>query len=268
MRQPRLRTVLLATGATIALVAGSTTAYAAIAGPVDGNGVIYGCYYAASKTGSHQMVLQDVGTNCPKNTTAIKWSQTGPQGPQGQQGQQGPQGDTGATGPQGQQGAQGQQGPQGPTGPQGPSGTSNAYTVNSEGESTVPNNVVPPTNNSFPGNFGGVGPSLSLPAGSYAVWVTLTLINSADFLAQDNHRVVECYLSPGGDVYSAAHLRIDGADTDASFATTNLSTVVSSGSAFSVQVQCTATDGGTDQSYVGVQADRITAIAVDNLSSQ
>ena len=82
------------------------------------------------------------------------------------------------------------------------------------GESTVPNNVVPPTNNSFPGNFGGVGPSLSLPAGSYAVWVTLTLINSADFLAQDNHRVVECYLSPVGDVTAgpSAHRR---ADTDA-----------------------------------------------------
>ena len=39
MRQPRLRTVLIATGATIALVAGSTAAYAAVAGgPVDSSG--------------------------------------------------------------------------------------------------------------------------------------------------------------------------------------------------------------------------------------
>ena len=270
MRQPRLRTILIGTGAAIVLVAGSTTAYAATAGPVDSSGVIHGCY----DTGGNVKVIDASAPSCPKGYTALNWSQTGPQGAQGPAGATGPagpagpQGAVGPSGPKGDTGAAGPTGPQGPTGTQGPSGTSNAYTVNSEGASTVPNNQVPPTNNSFPGNFGGVGPSLSLPAGSYVFDVTITFTNGADFFAQDNHRVVECYLSPGGDVYSGAYLRIDGADTDANFATMNLSTAASSGSAFSAQVQCTATDGGTDSSHVVVQADRITAIAVDNLSSQ
>ena len=76
MRQLRLRTVLVGTGAAIALVAGSTTAYAAVAGgPVDSSGVIHGCWTNGAINGTHVFVLQDAGTNCPRGTTAISWNQ-------------------------------------------------------------------------------------------------------------------------------------------------------------------------------------------------
>ena len=119
MRQPRLRTVLIATGAAIALVAGSTAAYAAIAGTVDGSGVIHGCYTNKAVDGSHVLVLQDASTACPAGTTAISWNQ---QGPAGVTGPQGPAGPAGATGPQGPAGLQGPQGPKGDTGAAGPAG--------------------------------------------------------------------------------------------------------------------------------------------------
>ena len=122
MRQPRLRTVLIATGAAIALLAGGTTAYAAAAGPVDGSGVIHGCYTNKALNGSHAFVLQDAGSNCPQGTTAISWNQQGPAGAQGPQGPAGPKGDTGAQGPPGADGAQGPAGPAGPAGPPGPPG--------------------------------------------------------------------------------------------------------------------------------------------------
>jgi hypothetical protein len=120
MRQPRLRTVLVASGAAIALVAGTTTAYAAAAGPVDGSGVIHGCYTSKALGGSHVIVLQDASTNCPAGTTAISWNQ---QGPSGAAGPQGPAGPTGATGSQGSAGPQGPQGPKGDTGAAGAAGT-------------------------------------------------------------------------------------------------------------------------------------------------
>ena len=83
MRQPRLRTVLIGTGAALALVAGGTAAYAVTSSPVDGSGAIHGCYTTAATNGSHKIVLQNVGTNCASGTTAIKWNQKGPQGPPG-----------------------------------------------------------------------------------------------------------------------------------------------------------------------------------------
>ena len=86
MRQPRLRTVLIGTGAALALVAGSTAVYAAIASPINSSGVINGCYYPANSAGSHRLVLQNVGTSCPSGTTAIKWNKKGPAGPQGPSG--------------------------------------------------------------------------------------------------------------------------------------------------------------------------------------
>jgi hypothetical protein len=95
MRQPRLRTVLIGTGAALALVAGGTAAYAVTSSPVDGSGAIHGCYYPANAGGSHKIVLQDVGTSCPGGTTAIKWNQKGPAGPQGIQGPPGPPGPAG-----------------------------------------------------------------------------------------------------------------------------------------------------------------------------
>lgn len=96
MRRPRLSTILMGTGAALALIAGGTAAGAAIAGPVDGNGVIHGCYYKPDQSGSSQLVLQDSTTTCAKNTTSITWNQTGPQGPKGETGASGPAG-TGAT---------------------------------------------------------------------------------------------------------------------------------------------------------------------------
>jgi hypothetical protein len=125
MRQPRLRTVLVGTGAAIALVAGSTTAYAAIAGPVDSSGVIHGCYTDKAINGTHVFVLQDAGTNCPKGTTAISWNQqgaagpAGPAGATGSTGAQGPAGPAGAAGPAGPAGPPGAMGPAGPAGPAG-----------------------------------------------------------------------------------------------------------------------------------------------------
>lgn len=128
-------TILISAGAGLALVAAGTAAGAAIAGPIDGSGVIYGCYYKANNAGSHTLVLQDVGTTCPNNTTAIKWNQTGPQGPAG------PKGDTGATGPAGPVGATGAAGPAGATGPAGPAGADGKTVLNGTGvpASTVGN---------------------------------------------------------------------------------------------------------------------------------
>ena len=90
MRQPRLCTVLIGTGAAVALVAGGTAAYAVTTGPIDSSGVIHGCYYPANKGGSHKLVLQNAGTSCPTGTTAIKWNQKGPAGPTGPRGPAGP----------------------------------------------------------------------------------------------------------------------------------------------------------------------------------
>jgi hypothetical protein len=87
---------LVSVGAGFVLLAGGTAAGAAIAGPIDG-GVIHGCYYRANNAGAHTLVLQDVGTKCPNNTTAIQWNQTGQQGPQGNTGTAGPPGADGNT---------------------------------------------------------------------------------------------------------------------------------------------------------------------------
>jgi hypothetical protein len=107
--------MLVGSGAALVLAAGGATAGAAIAGtgPIDGSGVIHGCWTNAEIGGSHVLVLQDAGASCPKGTTAISWNQQGSAGPAGSAGAAGPQGDTGAPGPAG---------PAGPAGPQGPAG--------------------------------------------------------------------------------------------------------------------------------------------------
>jgi hypothetical protein len=140
MRQPRLRTILIATGAAIVLVAGSTTAYAAVAGPVGSDGSIHGCY----DTGGNLKVI-DASATCPKGYTPLNWNQTGapgplgPAGPAGSQGDPGPQGPLGPAGPQG---PPGDPGAQGPAGPQGPPGITNSgyveYTAGSESPSGNP----------------------------------------------------------------------------------------------------------------------------------
>jgi Divergent InlB B-repeat domain/Collagen triple helix repeat (20 copies) len=110
----RSATILISAASGLALLAAGTAAGAAIAGPIDSAGVIYGCYTTKAVSGSHALVLQDVGTTCPSGTTAIQWNKQGPAGPQGPQG---PKGDPGPVGPQGATGPQGPQGPQGPPGP-------------------------------------------------------------------------------------------------------------------------------------------------------
>ena len=112
MTVKRSATVLISAGAGLALLAGGTTAGAAImGGPVDGSGVIHGCWTNAAIHGSHIFVLQDAGTNCPSGTTAIAWNQAGPTGPAGPAGPSGPAGPKGDTGPQGPPGNDGAAGP-------------------------------------------------------------------------------------------------------------------------------------------------------------
>jgi len=84
-----IRRIVVTGVAALALVAGGTAAGAAIAGPIDGSGVIHACYFKPDQNGSSQVVLQDASTACPKNSTQITWNHTGPQGPQGATGAQG-----------------------------------------------------------------------------------------------------------------------------------------------------------------------------------
>lgn len=94
MRKSR---ILLATVTAVGLVGGGTAAAATLAStPIDGSGVIHGCYTkTATNGGSHTFVLRNAGTTCPSGTTAISWNKAGPAGPQGPQGLQGPQGSPG-----------------------------------------------------------------------------------------------------------------------------------------------------------------------------
>ena len=120
----RSATIFISAGVGLVLLAGGTTAGAAIAGgPVDGSGVIHGCWTNAAINGTHVFVLQDAGTNCPKGTTAISWNQQGPAGPAGPAGAIGP---AGPAGPKGDTGTQGPAGPAGPAGPKGDTGAAGA----------------------------------------------------------------------------------------------------------------------------------------------
>ena len=115
MKWSRARVIIISAASGFVLLAAGTVAGAAIAVPIDGSGVIYGCYTTkANATASHMLVLQDVGTACPPNETAIKWNQTGPQGPAG------PAGPAGQAGPVGPAGPACPAGPAGPAGPCGP----------------------------------------------------------------------------------------------------------------------------------------------------
>ncbi len=236
--------IVITGAAVLALVAGGTAAGAAVAGPIDSSGVIHGCYYPATTSGSHKVVLQNTGTNCPSGSTAIKWNQIGPAGPAGPAGPPGPQGPKGDTGPQG---------------PQGLPGVSQAYTYLRTYQAAGPE--VPPAG-SFPQSMG----SLSLPAGAYLVSATVDFFNLASFFGQDNHRFIQCQLSPAPEIY---YLRVDGADTDSSSATLSINLAFGNSSQpVTASLNCMALDGGADQSWVHAQTVRINAVALNNVSSQ
>src|SRR5260370_29007 len=75
----RSATIFISAGAGLVLLAGGTTAVAAIAGgPVDGSGVIHGCWTNAAYNGTHVIVLQDARTHRPQGTTAISRNQHSP----------------------------------------------------------------------------------------------------------------------------------------------------------------------------------------------
>jgi len=121
----RIRMIAITGGGALALLAGGTAAGAAIAaGPVDGSGVIHGCYTTTAIKGSHAVVLQDSDTACPNSTTAIQWNQQGPAGPAGPVGAAGPAGPQGPIGLTGAAGPIGMSGPAGPAGSAGPAGAS------------------------------------------------------------------------------------------------------------------------------------------------
>lgn len=88
------RRIIIA-GVSAMVVAGGGTATAATVlsrSPIDGSGVIHGCWSNKAINGSHVFALQDAGTRCPNGTTAISWNQAGPAGPAGPQGPAGPSG--------------------------------------------------------------------------------------------------------------------------------------------------------------------------------
>jgi len=62
-----------------AAVIGTGVAYASIPGPA---GVINGCY-KNSNPGQGALIVIDSTASCPSGTTALNWSQAGPQGPAG-----------------------------------------------------------------------------------------------------------------------------------------------------------------------------------------
>lgn len=76
--------LVIAGAAMLALGAGTGIATAAMRtspSPVDSSGMVHGCWTNRAVNGSHVFVLQDVGTRCPKGTTAISWNEKGRTGP-------------------------------------------------------------------------------------------------------------------------------------------------------------------------------------------
>jgi hypothetical protein len=108
-----MRRIAITGVAALTLLGGGTIAGAAVANsPIDGSGVIHGCYNPRSRHGSYTVRLQSMGTSCPRGTMAISWNQQGPQG------MPGPQDGNGNT-------AYACTGARGATGPQGPAGAAN-----------------------------------------------------------------------------------------------------------------------------------------------
>jgi hypothetical protein len=88
-------------------------AYAATNAYIDSSGVIHGC--VNPKAGGDVHVVKP-GKNCRKGSTAVAWSQTGPQGPKGAAGAEGKEGKEGKEGQKGAQGIEGKPGKEGKEG--------------------------------------------------------------------------------------------------------------------------------------------------------
>lgn len=79
-----MRRIAACGGTALTLLAGGSVAGAAVGGgPIDGSGVIHGCYRTKGRDGSYAIRLQDAGTGCPPGYTAISWNQQGAPGPTG-----------------------------------------------------------------------------------------------------------------------------------------------------------------------------------------
>lgn len=140
MKRPRTRNILLASATALTLLAAGTAAGAAMAGgPIDGSGMIHGCYTTTPVNGLLALHLVNAGSPCPAGTTAITWNEQGPAGATGPQGPAGPTGPAGPVGPAGPPGAKGDTGAQGPPGidgapgPTGPAGADGHTVLNGTG---------------------------------------------------------------------------------------------------------------------------------------
>jgi hypothetical protein len=160
--------------ATLLIVLGTPIVLATIPGP---DAIISGCF---SKDGGSLRVIDTALDTCTANESLLTWNQAGPAGLSGSQGPQGIAGPTGAAG------LRGPSGPGGAAGAVGAAGT--AGSVGSGGHAYF----------SFITNFGGLENqgkdvlSLNVPAGSYVVKASLSMI---DTVGSDQNAT--CSLSTG-----------------------------------------------------------------------
>jgi hypothetical protein len=77
---PRTRNILIASAVAFMLLVGGAAAGAAIAGPVDGNGVIHACYKSPVPAHGTRLVVINAGAVCPRGTAEVNWQQAGGDG--------------------------------------------------------------------------------------------------------------------------------------------------------------------------------------------
>jgi hypothetical protein len=220
----------ITTGAAIvALLAAGGIAYATI--PNDG--VIHSCY---ARSGGSLRVIDASVTNCSSKETSLNWNV------QGVQGLVGPSGPQGSAGPQGPQGAQG---PQGTQGAQGPAGTSHGHYA-AGGQAALLN------------GFAKVQ-SVSLPVGTFLVWATGTIGDTA------NDTGSNCKLTSGGATLQQvfADTFAVGSSNRNAWAPFALTAGVTLTSAGSIEVDCASNDNsGNAQAF----NTSITAVTIDTLN--
>lgn len=77
------KNAMIGVSALVLLTGGSAAGAAVTNSPIDGSGVIHGCYRTKDRGGSYAVRLQNAGTSCPPGYTAISWNQQGHPGPAG-----------------------------------------------------------------------------------------------------------------------------------------------------------------------------------------